>query len=231
MIAAILEREPAPLDIAPPLDRVIRTCLAKDPDQRFQTAPDLKRALQWAMLPEAAPEPAPVRAYPWFRVALVLTAMVVLGTLGGYMMSSFRRPPAGEEGAIRLELTPPEGSQFVFGSNVGGIALSPNGRVAAYVVSVQGKTGLWIRPLDASSANLLPGTEGAANPFWSPDSKTIGFLATGKLQRIEIAGGEPQTICDQLGRGGAWTSDHRILFGSTAEALFIVPDPEGLRPC
>ena len=113
----------------------------------------------------------------------------------------------------------------MYGIDSGGIALSPDGRTAAYVASATGKTALWVRPLDAPSARLLPGTEGAYYPFWSPDSKFIGFFVAGKLQRVELAGGEPVNICDVpggSGRGAAWTIDGRIVLGSNAAGLFQV---------
>jgi Tol biopolymer transport system component len=111
---------------------------------------------------------------------------------------------------------------FVFGNFAGGLALSPDGRTAAYIAAVNEKTGLWVRPLDGT-ARLLAGTEGAAYPFWSPDSKAIGFFVAGKLQRVELAGGAPRPICDAtVPRGGAWTSDGYILFGSTESGMFQV---------
>src|SRR6266851_4365795 len=125
VIAAILEREPAPLQEAPPLERVVRKCLAKDPDQRFQTARDLKAALNWAIeqpSPSAAVKPA--RRWQWIAAA----ALVIGSALGGWSLSHFRQPPA-EDRAFRLQINPPEGGQFVVGgtNNIGGIALSPDG--------------------------------------------------------------------------------------------------------
>jgi len=229
VIAAILEREPAPLDVTPPLDRVIRTCLAKDPDRRFQSALDLKRALQWSTSPggEALPLPARSRPWRWIAAAAVATA-VALVSLGALTVSYLRQAPPVEERAIHLSVNPPEGGQLIFGSNLGGIALSPDGKAAACVASVNGKTGLWIRPLDGSPARLLPDTEAAAYPFWSPDNKSIAFFTNNKLRRVEITGGAPLPICNVASpRGGAWTSDHRILFGTTAAGLFQIPDAGG----
>jgi serine/threonine protein kinase len=227
VIAAILEREaPSMANVAPQLERIVRRCLIKDPDQRFQTARDLKAALAWA-LEQSPPSTVPRRGHGWRWVAVVSAATLVLGVLGGLAVSYLRQTPQVEERAIRLSLDPPEGGQFIFGNNVGGIALSPDGKTAAYVASVNGKTGLWIRPMDGSPEKLLPGTEGAAYPFWSPDNKSIAFFTTAKLQRAEIAGGAPRPICDvNSGRGGAWTSNGRILFGSLA-GLFAVLDSGG----
>ena len=224
VIAAILERQPAPLTEAPPLDRIVRRALAKDPDQRFQSARDLKAVLNWAL-----EQPPPAAAKPSHRWWMASAAILVISALGGWAIAHFRQSPA-DQGAFRLHIVPPEGGQFVYGNNSGGIALSPDGRTAAYVASANGKTALWVRPLDAPSARALAGTEGAYFPFWSPDNKSIGFFAAGKLQRVDLAGGAPLTICDVpggSGRGAAWTSDGRVVLGSIAAGLFQVPASGG----
>ncbi len=103
---------------------------------------------------------------------------------------------------------------------IGGSALSPDGRTTAFVATANGVTALWLRPLDGTVARLIPGTEGAAYPFWSPDSKSIAFFSPGKLQRVDLAGGTPLVICDaNRGWGGAWTSDGQIIFGALGFSL------------
>src|SRR5438477_9168788 len=169
VIAAILEREPAPLTAAPPLERVVRRSLAKDPDQRFQTARDLKAALTWAMeQPPPSAAAKPVRRWQWIAAAALVTGAF----LSGWGVSHLRTTPR-EEGVLRLSLNPPEGGQFGFGVNVGGIALSPDSRTAAFVASGNGKNGLWVRPLNGATARLIAGTEGAAYPFWSENSRSL----------------------------------------------------------
>jgi eukaryotic-like serine/threonine-protein kinase len=209
VIAAILERQPAPLTEAPPLDRIVRRTLAKDPDQRFQTARDLKAALTWA-LEQPAPVP-PKPDYRWWIAAAAAALVLILG--GGWVVSRFRQPSATSDRATHVQLTPPEGGEFVaFGGSTGGFSLSPDGRTAAYVARVNGKTSLWVRPLDSATARPIPGTEDAGYPFWSPDGKSIAFSIPGKLQRVDVTGGEPLTICDGCGgSGGAWTTDGRII--------------------
>jgi len=218
VIAAILEREPAPLTEAPPLDRIVKRSLAKDPDQRFQTARDLKAALTWAL----EHPPAPAEAKPGRRWRISAAILVIGVLLGGWGVSRFHQTPV-EARPYRLQITPPDGTRFIFGNNVGGIALSPDGRTAAYVASGAGKSGLWTQPLDGASARLIDGTDGAAYPFWSPDSKSIAFFAGNKLLRVDLAGGAPAKICDvAMLRGGAWTSDGRILYGTLSLGLFQV---------
>jgi serine/threonine protein kinase len=152
VIAAILEREPAPLaqnpsDTARPLDRLIRRVLAKDPDQRFQTARDLKAALSWVL-----DQPPVVTAKPsrlvWIGIS---AAILVIGALAGaFTMARLRQPPPGH-GVLRVQITSPEGGQFAFGIRFGGVALSPDGRTAALVATVNGVTALWLRPLDGAA--------------------------------------------------------------------------------
>jgi Tol biopolymer transport system component/predicted Ser/Thr protein kinase len=233
VIAAILER-PAPsvADVAPPaLDRVLKRCLAKDPDQRFQTARDLKSALDWAMMPIGPDAPAatvPSVSPPRLgRAGWIVAGTLVLAGAGGWAIARWLRPPPAQQ-AIRLQLNPPPGGQFLFGLGItpGGMAVSPDGRSVAFVASVARQAGLWVQSLDGAAARLLPGSEEAAFPFWSPDSKSLAFFANGKLQRIDLPVGAPLTICDvdasQRG-GGAWSNDGYILLGSSATGLFRVP--------
>jgi Tol biopolymer transport system component len=224
VIAAVLEREPSPLEVAPPLERVVRRALAKDPEQRFQNARDLKTALEWAMEPQAASAAGNSRRWLWIAGA----ALVVGALAAGWVVTRLRQPAAADR-AFRLDVSLPEGSRFVaFGNAVGGSALSPNGRMVAFVAAANGKIGLWVRALDETTARLLPGTEGAADPFWSPDSKSIAFWAAGKLQWTDLAAGPPVTICNGfVTRGAAWGEDGQIVLGSVAGGLLRVPASGG----
>ena len=109
MIAAVLEREPAPLEVSPPLERVVRRALAKDPEQRFQSARDLKTALEWAMEPQAASPPNTTRRWQWIAGAALVVGAALAGAWG---MTHLRQPMAADR-ALRLEITPPEGDRFV----------------------------------------------------------------------------------------------------------------------
>jgi Tol biopolymer transport system component len=226
VIAAVLEREPEPLKAPSPLERVLKRALAKDPEQRFQTARDLKAALSWAL--EHVPA---LSAGLWTRrIALAAAAALLVGAVGGWAVSQLRRSPPAQ-GAVRLSLNPPEGGRFLPATPVsaGGFALSPDGKDVAYVATVKGNTSLWIRSVDGTGTRPVPGTEGAGYPFWSPDSKSVGFAAGGKLSKMDMAGGSPLVICSIGGslRGGAWASDGSILFGVTASGIFRVPATGG----
>jgi eukaryotic-like serine/threonine-protein kinase len=147
---------------------------------------------------------------------------LLLGTLGAGVAPHFLQTPADER-VLSLQINPPEGSEFTLGTQAAGIALSPDGNTAAYVATDKGKAALWVRPLDVSTARLVPGTDDAGLPFWSPDSKSIAFFAHGKLQRVYLAGGTPQTICDVgQARGGSWGDDGQILLGGWNSGLFQV---------
>lgn len=111
---------------------------------------------------------------------------------------------------------------------IGGFTVSPDGTTAAYVANVKGKTALWIHPLDGTR-RMLPGTEDAGFPFWSPDGKSIAFFAGGKLLRTTIAGGTPLILCDVGSpRGGAWSEDGRIVFGTFGNGILQVPESGGM---
>jgi Tol biopolymer transport system component len=223
VVAGILEREPAPLakdpgDAAWLFGRLLRRVLAKDPDQRYQTARDLKAALFWVM-----DQPSPVTAKASRRMWIGIAAALVLSAIGGGLTVARLRKPPAEQDVLRLQIVPPEGGQFTFGLSIGGNALSPDGRTAAFVATADGKTGLWLRPLDGTVARLIPGTEGASYPFWSPSGRSLAFFAASKLLRVDVAGGTPLAICE-AGRpyGGAWTGDDQIIFGSLGFGLLRV---------
>ena len=199
----------------PALNRVIKTCLAKDPEDRFQTAHDVKLQLQWvAEGGSQAGVPAPVAArrksrerLAWGVAAAALLAAAALGF--GYV----RRAPAPPR-AVRFEVPAPEGVIAIDAPRV-----SPDGRYLAFnATDSEGKTRIWVRPLNAIAAQPLNGTEGTTRPFWSPDSRFLGFMAEGKLKKIEVTGGPAQKICDApTGADGSWSSQGIILYDGTGK--------------
>src|SRR5215469_11713675 len=221
IVAAILAAEPPPISTLQPmsplaLDHVVGTCLSKDPDERFQTAHDLKLQLKWiAESGSKAGLPAPVAARRknrerilWGASGLLLAACVVLALLHFGQTKTERR-------AIHTYILPPEKSTFAFlGDHTGPLVISPDGTQLVFAaLSSDGKQMLWLRPLEAASSQSIPGTEDASYPFWSPDSRFIGFFAEGKLKTIEAAGGPAQVLCDAPdGRSGSWNREGVIVF-------------------
>jgi Tol biopolymer transport system component len=216
VIAAILEREPAPLATAPPLERIVRTCVAKNPEQRFQNAIDLKRNLTWAL---EQPIAAKTNRRAWTAAAM---ATLALGAFGGWAVSYFRQTFANGQ-PLRLQIEPPPNGRFVLGGGTfGDLAISPDGKVAAYTASVNGKVGLWVRSLDGGAARLLPETEEAGQPFWSPDSRSLAFaVARNKLRLVDPGGGMRMEIGPVSGmRGASWGSDGYILFSRVVAGVY-----------
>ena len=217
LIGSILKDDPPPISsvqpMTPPaLDRVVKTCLAKDPDDRFQTAHDVKLQLQWiAEGGSAAGVAAPVAARRKSREKLAwglfsIAALAAAG-LAAILVARWPEPPR----TVQSTLLPPGKSTFAH--DAGPMALSPDGRRIAFIANSSGVNMLWVRPLSGLSAQALAGTEGASHPFWSPDSRFLGFFANGKLKKIEASGGPPQTLADAaIGRGGAWNREGVILF-------------------
>ena len=231
VIAAILEREPPPISsvqpMSPPaLDRTVKICLAKDADERFQSAHDVKLQLEW--IREAGSQagvPAPVIAHRKNRERLAWAAagLFTISTLLFAIGYSLRAPhPAS---AVVAQIAPPANTVFTWGGPGGNLpALSPDGKQIAFIASpLDGKPQLWVRPLNSSTARPLEGAIDASTPFWSPDSRSIGFFAHGKLNRIDASGGPPMVITDGGGSFGAsWASDGTILFAPNGREIMRV---------
>jgi len=236
LIAAILEREPPPIStlqpMSPPaLDRVVKTCLAKDPDERFQTAHDLKLQLQW--IGEGGSQagvPAPVAAHRKTRERAAWVAAAVFLILAGAAAAAYWQLARQPERAVRAFILPPEKSTFrTSGPGFGPVVVSPDGKLLVFSAASSDGVRLWVRPLDSLNPQPLAGTENATYPFWSGDSRNIGFFQDGKLKRIAVSGGPPQSLCDApAGRGGTWSRDGVILFTpSTASPIFRVSQAGG----
>jgi serine/threonine protein kinase len=221
LIAAIIGGEPAPMTqiqpLTPPaLEHVVRKCLAKDREDRWQSATDIAEQLRW--MSDAGSQPGTAAPIAWRRrmrerflfalVAVLASALVVVGTL--YTRAASRKPRV-----IFSQINPPQHTNFFFENSTA--VLSPDGRKIAFVAKGADGTLLRLRSLDSETAVALSGTEQATFPFWSPDSQSLGFFADGKLKRISVNGGGPQTLADApLGRGGSWNREGTIIFAPTA---------------
>ena len=232
-MSAILKEDPPELSdtnktVSPALERLVTHCLEKNPEARFHSARDLAFALE--ALSGSSPTSAQTVAMPgfasrrWTRRELILGSVAAVGVVAAVALavalalSYFRRAPT-EPHAVRLFINPPEKTSF------GSFAISPDGRRLVYsAADASGKSLLWARSLDSITAQLLSGTEDALFPFWSPDSRFIGFFAAGKLKKIEISSGTVQTLCGaSVPRGGTWSQNGVIVFGPTPnERLYQV---------
>jgi Tol biopolymer transport system component len=218
LIAAILSSDPQPMKSLQPmtplaLERIVKKCLAKDPDERWQSASDLTSELNWiaeggSQAGAAAHSSAANRK--WQRASWLLAAtFFLLAVAGGaaWWKANNRRPPP-----MYFH------SPVPFAAN--DLALSPDGRTLAMVAySTQANNYvLWTNEVGGRQSTSLVGTQGASYPFWSPDGKFIGFFADGKLKKVDASGGQIQVLCDAPnGRGGTWNRDGVIVF--TPDAL------------
>jgi eukaryotic-like serine/threonine-protein kinase len=222
--SAILEKEPTPISsikpMTPPaLDHAIRRCLAKDPEQRWQTGRDLQGELIWTSESDssaATPRVLSDKKNKRELVAWIAAGVFSLIAFAGFWRS-WRQPPP-EERSLQFKIEPPSGGDFLLESG-GGDAISPDGRTIVFAAASSAGSKLWARPLDAGDARELPGTENGQYPFWSPDSKSIGFFANGRLERLDLAGGPPVSLAPTPGpRGGTWSAQGIIVFSPTASS-------------
>jgi serine/threonine protein kinase len=227
ILSRVLEREPdwsrLPPNVPPAMQRLVRLCLEKDPKRRRQSAGDVRIDLeQIAAAPHGNVGPLARGGSRLSRVAW-LGAGVLAGALIAMAIAvQVREPPRPE---TRLEIvTPPTRHPLSF-------ALSPDGRSTVFVASgsSDGVDRLYLRSFGDSDAEPIAGTEGASEPFWSPDSRSVGFFAAGKLWRIDIGGGSAQALAAAaLPLGGAWSASGTILFApNSVSGLFAVPASGG----
>src|SRR5579859_1683946 len=216
----------------PGLDRVIRLCLDKDPDERIQTAHDLKLQLQAvAEAPPATPQSPTVAPARRTWLSWAATGVLAVATIA-FAVAYFQSPRAPQV-SVHSYVLPPEKASYVLTGNSGGPpALSPDGlRIAFPAKGADGKQMLWIRPLNSAVAQPMSGTEGASYQFWSADSRYVAFFAAAKLHKVEAGGGPPQALCDApSGRGGTWNSTGTIVFApDTTTGLARVDAAGGTR--
>jgi len=216
VLTGILEKDPDPVSqvqrTSPPaLDHAVKTCLEKNPEERFQTAHDVKVQLKWIAAggPQAGITPSPPSnsRLAWLVAGAALLALILVAA---YFTLATNPSPV-----VRSYIESPPGTSFVTLSPTSGPpAISPDGtRLAFTARDDKGNTMLYLRPLSSLTGQPLAGTEDSSYPFWSPDGREIGFFAGGKLKKIEASGGPPQVLCNAaIGRGGAWSKDGVIVF-------------------
>jgi serine/threonine protein kinase len=238
VLGAILDKEPehisAVLPSSPPrLDEIVWRCLAKSPEQRCGCMHDVR--LQLEALVAAGPQvggaqtlkPGPASSrLPWLVAGI---AVLVAASVGAAYVFQTPKP----EPVVRSSILSPAGTSFVTKVPASGPAvLSPDGtRLAFTALDDKGKVLLYVRLLTSLTAQPLSGTDDSMYPFWSPDSREVGFFAGGKLKKINASGGPPQSICDATnGRGGAWSQDGVIVFTSSASQPLLRVSAAGGTP-
>lgn len=237
VMSAILKEEPPDLAevnarVSASLEQLVRHCLEKDPELRFQSARDLGFALEaFSSAGSASHSTVPGLTALFKRAGdavvlhrhrrerllwwgLVAVSLLAVGLAWAYF-AALRAPR--ENHALRLALNPPVDASF------DSFALSPDGRWLAFTGITGGKVQLWLRALETGETKVVPGTEGARFPFWSPDSQWLAFFGGSGLKKQAIAGGPAQTLCDLVNPvGGSWNRDDVIIFGKIAGGLLRV---------
>jgi serine/threonine protein kinase/Tol biopolymer transport system component len=237
LMAKILETDPPSMSSLQPmtplaLDRLVKRCLAKDPDDRWQAARDICEQLRWisdtgtqaGLTVPAAPQQSRKKFFVWTLAGI---AVLVLATVVTFY---FHKSPV-EVRAVRFAVAAPEKQTFPVVANTPTfLSVSPDGNKLAFVaVDSTGQRMLWIRDFDSQTAQPLPGTEGAWAPFWSPDSRFVAFTAGTSLKKILVSGGPAQTITGLTANGGGtWNRDGVVLFvAGVGSPVFRVPSAGG----
>ena len=238
VMTAILEKDPEPLAISQPttppaLDYVVQTCLEKNPDNRFQTAHDVKLQLAW-IAKSGSQTGAPALTAKRSRYSLSLS-LPVLALLAAILLAAafWTGLRSGKQPVrvVRSTILPPEGTLFETMYRNGPPALSPDGTRVAFVARQDGKISLWVRALDKLNAIPLRGTDDAFFPFWSPDGSTLAFFMHGKLWRMDLNNGSPVAICEAAEpRGGSWGRGNVIVFPPSAWGPIAQVSAEGGTP-
>jgi Tol biopolymer transport system component len=225
LITAIMSSMPPPLPSLAPLtppafERVVRQCLAKDPDERWQNAGDLGRELKWLATGDGGADAAVAAGatearrgtgrWPWAVSGIAVLAALAALVFPRFGAEEIPAPP------MRFAVTAPAG--LLLSDSANASAISPDGRWLAFTAAdSSGASRLWLRELSELTVRPVPGTENALIPFWSPDSRRLGFVSEGRLKKVAIAGGSPEVICAAPDpRGASWGEGGDIIFAPTA---------------
>ena len=208
----------------PSQTHIVQRCLAEDPEERWQTASDLRRELEWVTNLPVTTEIANARKYPLRWTAILAVGLLAIGLGVGIGVTRLMAPHSSNR-PIYVSINAPPRAELQPGP-----AISPDGNHIVFAAS-RGRESLWIRTLSSPAARELPGTEGAVFPFWSPDSRSVGFVAGGKLKRVDIESGLSSVICGVgRGRGGTWGIDGSILFNSVNDGPLLRVSATGGEP-
>jgi serine/threonine protein kinase len=215
-LAAVIHKQPDFAKAPRQARRLLEECLQKDSKQRLRDIGDAKRLLGEEQPAQSPPAPRHRSWLPWCIAAFFLLVLMPANIL------HFRETHPVEQ-SLRYQIPPPGTAAAQY------LALSPDGRNLAFVANNGGPNQVWVRAMDTLEARALAGTDGATYPFWSPDGAYVGFFTDGKLKKIAVAGGPPQTLCDAAsGRGGTWNRAGVILFSpGPASVIFRVPAAGG----
>jgi serine/threonine protein kinase/Tol biopolymer transport system component len=235
--SAILHKDPVPLaaiqpDSPPPLNYVISTCLAKDPEDRFQTAHDVKLQLAWLSQSSGIALPAPPVQSHAHRPSgtifgLAAAAFLVVLVLGLLFFKYANRPAISDFGVVRFSVALPP-KQELAADLTQAVAISPDGKRLAYVAAESGVAHLYVRRLDQLEPVAIPDSEGANFPFFSPNGDWVVFFSQGKLKKASSDGGRPVALCDLPAFfGGVWTPHDLIVVSIPNLGLATVPSGGG----
>ena len=234
-LASVLKSDPdwslLPSGTPAPVRRLLRRTLAKDRRDRLDSAGAARLEIAEALASPAA-EPAttggPSRSgrLPWVVAAVTSAAALVLLAMS---LANRDSSSALDQPLMEMEITPPEGTTFgPIRSAFRPVAVSPDGQQLAMIAGPRnGRQMLWIRPLASNSPRAIAGTENAVHPFWSPDGKWVGFLASGKIKRVEVNGGQPQVVGDANRPGGTFNASGLMLLTRNGQPLLRVSGAEG----
>ena len=230
IVAGILHSDPGPVSAAipnapPSFDRLVRTCLEKDPERRWQSAHDVALLLSALATESRGPSDTRVSSSAWLP-RLGWAAAIIATMITAWVFTTSRRDGAAAE-PLAFEISPPAANIFATDVEAVRFAVSPDGRQLVFVAADASGRRLWKRELSSTEATLLPGTDGAQSAFWSPDSRAIAFFAGDTLKRLDLATGAAVEICKVqrgIGLTGSWSSSGDILFATVeGHAIYRVP--------